>query len=442
MYAFQFQMACKNNFRGASMFQIRNCLTKGVVAGALVSMAFLHAPVTQAATESVVHSFQGYSTDGGDPQAGLIDVGSKLYGTTYYGGANSAGTVFSVNPTTGAEAVVYSFCCDPTGPDGAGPQAGLIRVGGKLFGTTSYAGDGIDDGEGTVFSVNPTTGAETVVHSFWTQQNPTDGYDPEAALIDVGGKLYGTTYWGGANGGGGSGTVFSVNPTTGAETVVYSFCSQTNCTDGANPVAGLIDVGGKLYGTTYFGGSGTGCGGGCGTVFKIDPTTGMETVLHSFQGYPTDGEESRAGLIDVGGKLYGTTLGGGANDAGTVFKVNPTTGAESVVYSFQGSTAGDGAFPEAALIDVGGTLYGTTYAGGISTTCPVNAEVGCGTVFSLNPTTGAETVLYSFCSQGGGNCTDGEVPQAGLIDVGGTLYGTTSAGGANCDCGTVFKITP
>jgi uncharacterized repeat protein (TIGR03803 family) len=78
------------------------------------------------------------------------------------------------------------------------------------------------------------------------------------------------------------------------------------------------------------------------------------------------------------------------------------------------------------------SLYGTTEQGG---------AYGYGTVFKVDPKTGAESVVYSFCS-GGGTCADGAYPWAGsLINVSGTLYGTTSSGG-KIGVGTVFKIVP
>jgi uncharacterized repeat protein (TIGR03803 family) len=161
-----------------------------------------------------------------------------------------------LNPTTNTETAVYSF---QGGTDGSFPVAGLIRDDGILYGTTEYGGAGAG---GTVFSLNPTTDAETLLYSFCSQQNCADGAGPSAGLIRVGDTLYGTTYNGGANG---MGTVFSINHSSGAEAVVYSFQGST---DGANPVAGLINVGGTLYGTTMGGGTGT-CNGGCGTVFEI-----------------------------------------------------------------------------------------------------------------------------------------------------------------------------
>jgi len=386
-----------------------------------------------AATETVVYSFKG-GDDGAKPGAGLINVGGTLYGTTLSGGGlekcsvsaprDGCGTVFSVTPT-GAETIVYSFIGGKhrAGAGGAMPS-GLIEVGGVLYGTTSSFGGSANcsGGCGTVFSVTP-AGAETVVYSFTGEP---DGAFPEAGLKDVKGNLYGTTFRGG--GAGNFGTVFSVTP-AGTESVVYSFKGGS---DGANPETGLINLGGTMYGTTEYGGGSANCANGCGSVFAVT-RAGAETLVYSFKGEP-DGAHAAASLINVKGTLYGTTYeGGGVGNYGTVFSVTPA-GAEKVLYSFKGGT--DGASPEARLIDLGDALYGTTAEGG-GAGC---SGIGCGTVFKVTKA-GAETVLYSFK---GGN--DGSTPFGGLIKVGGALYGVTIRGGrSDCDdagCGTVFTVTP
>jgi uncharacterized repeat protein (TIGR03803 family) len=119
--------------------------------------------------------------------------------------------------------------------------------------------------------------------------------------------------------------VFALDPNSGVETALYSFCSQQKCSDGSGPVASLVDAKGTLYGTTFHGGS-RGCEHqGCGTAFALDLDTGAETVLHSFcpRTNCPDGALPQAGLIDVNGTLYGTTLFGGANGGGTVFALKP-----------------------------------------------------------------------------------------------------------------------
>jgi uncharacterized repeat protein (TIGR03803 family) len=255
-------------------------------------------------------------------------------------------------------------------------------------------------------------GKESAVYDF---QGGSDGRIPEATLLNVAGTLYGTTAGGGA---GNCGTVFKVlahSPTlVGTERVLYSFLGGTG--DGCNPTnAPLIELNGTFYGTTFV-------GGGQGVVFSVTPS-GVETVLHKFGG-GSDGINPIAGLVALNGTLYGTTYEGGANGVnggGTVFAITPS-GTETVLHSF--GTGADGADPNAGLIVVNGTLYGTTAAGGTN---------GEGTVFSITPS-GTETVLYNFSG------ADGAEPAANLLAVKGTLYGTTLIGGS-ANFGTVFSLT-
>ena len=245
--------------------------------------------------------------------------------------------------------------------------------------------------------------------------NGSNGKEPAATLIDVNGTLYGTTYAGGANN---DGTVFELEA-SGSQTLLHSFKGGR---DGALPLAGLTDVGGTLYGTTVNGGGPS----GEGVVFKLSSSGGGERVLHHF-GMVGDGANPYAQLINVHGTLYGTTAGGGTNSEGTIFTVS-RSGKTNVLYSFN-PAKGDGATPVAELLNVNGALYGTTAYGGSN--C---GTVGCGAVFKIT-TGGSESVLYSF---NGGN--DGANPSAPLVDVRGTLYGTTAYGGKYGD-GTVFKIS-
>jgi len=420
-----------------------------------------------AQTESVPYSFcvQGGSQclDGADPYtAGVVlDLKGNLYGTTYYGGDGrfncgpGCGVVFKVTPE-GKETVLYSFCKQNNCPDGAWPVAGLVfDQKGNLYGTTEYGGRPFgkacptDGGCGVVFKLTP-KGKETVLHKFCAHTKGdvcTDGAYPSAGLIiDQKGNLYGTTKTGGAIGGG---VVFKLSP-EGKETVLYSFCAQTNCADGADPEAGLIfDQKGNLYGTTRWGGAHNSRQGG-GVVFKLSPE-GKETVLYSFcaQTNCADGLQPRAGVVfDRKGNLYGTAGGGaydgcypGGSGCGVVFKLTPEN-RETVLYSFcaqGGDDCTDGANPAAGLIfDQKGDLYGTTGGGGDNNNgyCSYG---GCGVVFKLTPK-GKETVLHGFCAQGG--CPDGAFPGAGLIfDQKGNLYGTTGNGGTY-NRGVVFKLTP
>jgi len=280
------------------MNTISVALISGLIGSAFVQTAW--AAQGGKGGEKVLHSF-GSGTDGQNPYAGVTDVKGKLYGTTVKGGTAGNGTVFSVDPKTGAETVLYSFCSQQNCTDGSEPFGNLITVKGTLYGTT-FEGGTTDSG--TVFALDPKTGSETVLHSFGSG---TDGYTPEAGLTDVKGTLYGTTYTGGASG---NGVVFALDLKRGAEMVVYSFCSRQNCTDGSEPFAGLDAAKDTLYGMAANGGAND-----YGAVFAIDLKTGAETVLYSFcsQQNCTDGEGSDAGLIDVKGMLYGTTYSGGAS---------------------------------------------------------------------------------------------------------------------------------
>jgi uncharacterized repeat protein (TIGR03803 family) len=304
--------------------------------------------------------------------------------------------------------------------DGYYPVAPLIDANGTLYGTAEKGGGRgkcLGSTCGTVYSVS-TSGAEKVLHSFGSDP---DGAIPEAGLVDVHGTLYGTT----AAGGFGWGTVFSIS-TSGSEQVLYKFHAIP---DGHYPKAALIYANGLLYGTTSAGGSsGSGCqSDGCGTVFTVS-LSGKETVLYRFAGGKYDGAEPVSNLIDVNGTFYGTTRAGGAPISshyccGTVYSMSKS-GKETVLYIFQGGT--DGFFPYAGLINVNGTLYGSTAAGG-------HCDPGCGTVYSITPQ-GKERVLYRF-----GCCTSpsGLVPVAGLIAVNGTLYGTTEG----AKCGTIYSVS-
>src|SRR5580700_11105019 len=346
------------------------------------------------------------------------------------------------------ESVLYTFCAQggESCTDGSNPQAGLVfDQKGNLYGTASSGGvsnicSGPPPGCGVVFKLT-SEGKETVLHSFCTQTNCPDGEEPNVGVVlDQGGNLYGTTPYGGAHL---AGVVFRLTP-AGTYRVLHSFCALNNCRDGSSPQGGLLlDQKGNLYGTTSYGGA-----YGAGVAFRVTPQ-GKETILYSFcaQGPPcTDGANPSAGLIfDQQGNLYGTTYRGGTDPfgcggygCGVAFKLT-LEGKEKVLYSFCAqSGCPDGTQPYAGVVfDRKGNLYGTA-GGGAHLDCGGYPPAGCGVVFKLNPE-GKETVLYSFCAQT--TCTDGAGPYGGLIvDRLGNLYGT-AAGGAY-EAGVVFKLTP
>jgi uncharacterized repeat protein (TIGR03803 family) len=218
----------------------------------------------------------------------------------------------------------------------------------------------------------------------------------------------------------GNGTIFCVNTNGSSYRVLYSF---TNTPDGANPFAGLTLSGNTLYGTTESGGS-----DGNGTIFSIQTDGSGYTNLYSFVGSSFgDGANPQAPLLLISNTLYSTTYEGGANNDGTIFSIGTSGSFYTNLYSFAGPP-GDGDYPEGRLAVTGGTLYGTTYYGG------ANSSGAYGAVFSFAIGGTNDEILYSFAGS-----PDGAYPQGGLTLSGNTLYGTTYAGGTYFE-GTIFSI--
>jgi uncharacterized repeat protein (TIGR03803 family) len=328
--------------------------------------------------ETVLHTFSEPAY-GAYPYGRLtMDAAGNLFGTTYVGGAFSAGTVFKLD-TSGVYTVLYNFSGYQ---DGGNPQGGLLLVEPENYflGMTTRGGYRKcfeePSGCGIVYKLAPnSTGGwtETVLHTF---TGAPDGSVPLGELTrDAQGFLYGTTQSGGASN---FGTVFKLRARQ--ETVLYSF---TGAADGASPQGTLVrDAAGNLYGTAGGGNNLCSHGTQCGVVFKLD-TSGHETVFYAFKG-GTDGAGPNDRLVnDAAGNLYGTTyLGGDRPCCGTVFKLD-TTGTKSVLHSFTGIP--DGKNPMAGLaMDAAGNVYGTTYQGGLKT-CHQTGGNGCGIVFKLAP---------------------------------------------------------
>jgi uncharacterized repeat protein (TIGR03803 family) len=368
-----------------------------------------------AQTVTNLYSFDGPPTDGGNPEAGLVQASDgNFYGTTASGGASNYGTVIRISPS-GAETNLYSFSGPPN--DGAYPFAGLVQASdGFLYGTTYKGGTSSicsPFGCGTVFRISP-SGVYTSLYSFGGV--PNDGVGPVAPLVQGrDGYLYGTT----DSAHPGSGTIFRIS-TNGAYTSLYTFAGYP--ADGSFPLGGLAaGSDGNFYGTTEGGGTYN-----FGIVFRFNPS-GAETNLYSFGSFPNDGNFPNAGLVQGSdGNFYGTALQGGTNNEGVVFRIGPS-GTETTLYSFVGYPT-DGYWPQAALVQGSdGNFYGTTSFGGTT---------NGGTVFQIS-LNGSYTSLYSF----GVVTNDGERLNAGLVQGSdGSFYGTTLQGGVN-GSGTVFKLT-
>ena len=332
-------------------------------------------------TDSVLYAFTG-GTDGGSPEAAVVTGPSgTLYGTTASGGASAFGTVFQLTPpaTTGnpwTETVLYSFT---GGTDGKLPFGNVVRgKNGVLYGTASAGGA---SGAGTIFSLTPPTvaGNPWTFTLLYTFTGGTDGASPEAGLLlGTTGTLSGTTMGGGV---GALGTVFTLAPPaviggTWSEKVLHSFAGGS---DGSNPISGLVvNSQNTLFGTTELGGT-----DGAGTVFSITQPSHappVAAILYFFTG-GVDGDKPFGGVTLAGnGTLYGTTALGGMGGDGTLFGLKPPAVAggrwtELVLHSF--TKGNDGAFPEAGvIIGAASRLYGTTEGGG---------AFGAGTIFFSKP---------------------------------------------------------
>jgi uncharacterized repeat protein (TIGR03803 family) len=355
---------------------------------------------TANSTYTVLHNFLGGGGDGSGSGANVtLDDSGNIYGATDFGGSHSDGVVFKLAPD-GTLTVLHTFA----GSDGANPDGGvLLMPNGDLFGTAGGGGAG---GNGVLFKLKA-NGKYKVLHDFSTN----DGSFLRGNLIrDKLGNFYGTALFGGANS---DGTVFKYG-FDGTFTVLHAF----NGTDGEFPEHGVVsDKAGNLYGVTAFGGASDN-----GAVYKI-AANGTFTTLYSFTG-GTDGGFLYGGLdIDADGNLYGSTVDGGANGQGTVFKLAPN-GTLTTLYNFTGGADGGG--PEGDMLLVGKNLYSTANAGG-------DPSCQCGAVYEIT-SKGREKVLHAFTG------SDGSGYSAGLASSHGVLYGTTQSGGFNSN-GVVFSVT-
>jgi uncharacterized repeat protein (TIGR03803 family) len=317
--------------------------------------------------EAVFYAFKGQNGDGAQPSGGVIQVGGTYFGTTEWGGKNGNGTVYKLLQD-GTETVLYSFGANSG--DGGAPVAGLIADSkGNLYGTTSQGGL---YGQGNVFElVKPkVAGAgwtETILHSFG---NSGDGSAPIGRLaFDTAGNLYGTTSYGGAYA---NGTVFELKRRADwKETILHSFQGQSG-TDGGVPYGGLVaDTAGNFYGAATEGGA-----SGGGSVFELSPAASgwSFSVLGSVPGWGISGT-FREVLLAPNGTIYAATHCDG-NGAGSLYQLTKSgTGwTYTLLYNLNGGS--DGSYAVSNLLLKGKTIYGTTIYGGAN---------GAGTIYAYTP---------------------------------------------------------
>ncbi|HLX70034.1 MAG TPA: choice-of-anchor tandem repeat GloVer-containing protein [Verrucomicrobiae bacterium] len=394
----------------------------------------------------VIYNFHGL--DGASPRTVILDPSGNLYGTTLSGGnktyecSNGCGTVFKLSPNqdgTWSETVLYAFCnIGMLCRDGYEPTSLTMDAKGNLYGTTYFGGASCC---GEIYELSPSqdgTWTFNILYSFCSLDSCPDGENPSGALaIDAAGNLYGATVSGGNNF---NGVVFKLSPPslpggTWTESVVYDFCSDIQnqaCLDGFDPRGGVtLDSSGNLIGTTFLGGQYLkGCGGeGCGTVFKLSPSSGAwaYTQLDATLASVGFGPVSPV-VTDSAGNVYGTFELGGGKGNGALFKISPNG-----QHSSQPLSAAENGYPQAALVLGNTAIYGSTLGTGSNKP---------GTIFQITST--GQSILHKFCSAK--NCADGTSPLGLVSNSSGVLYGVAEAGGTGCSggggCGVVYMLKP
>ncbi|MGA8301128.1 MAG: choice-of-anchor tandem repeat GloVer-containing protein [Terriglobales bacterium] len=393
-----------------------------------MTLAMFVAPGASGQTFSVLYTFTG-GNDGAFPGVTpTLDAAGNLYGGTVENASSTCkafcSNIFKLSPA-GQETTLFT---SKGGVQGFGPSTLIVNKSGTIYGTMQYGGKDI---AGYVFKLSKKDKI-TMLHQFPASSG--DGQLPAFLILDPAGNMHGLAVQGGGTGcdGLGCGIIFELAKKKFQESII-------DFTDGIwLPDSLLLDAKGNLYGTSYFGG-GAGCGGtGCGTVFKID-TTGNITILYRFQGVPDASLPEGQIALDSEGNVYGTTWEGGngsicqPSGCGTIYKIDPS-GKETVLHEF---SYNDGALPEGGvLLDSSGNLYGTAYAGG---------NHGFGTVFKIDAGGNFTTIYNFTNGADGAEPDTGLVRDADGNLYGGALFGGYSGGNGLCfpgGCGTIFKITP
>jgi uncharacterized repeat protein (TIGR03803 family) len=420
----------------------RNGTMKIAAVVAIILLAILVAPLAQAQTFTVLHTFTG-GADGAGPFAVTLDAAGNLYGDTTYGAEHTSycleygcGTAYKLSQH-GSNWILSTLHSFLGNVDGSRPGALTLASDGTLYGVSNGANPYV-----RVFRLQPPISPCHAIQCNWSyatiysfNEDDNNGAVPGQGPLafDRSGNIYGVTPLGGNNGcnndNNSCGTVFELSQSGGTWNV--DFIHLFSGTDGSNPGTSeglILDRFGNLYGTTSLGGPTR----NYGMVFQLVPSGSgwNENVVYAFAHDNDDqGRNPQAGVtMDSSGNLYGTNTVGGAHDGGAAFELSYSSGWDvSKLYSFATGTGGSYA---ALTLGPDGNLYGTTSSGG---------QNGKGAVFQLTSDGGSWTYTSLHDFTGG---ADGSFPYGSVVfDAQGNLYGAAYSGGAD-NAGVVFQITP
>jgi uncharacterized repeat protein (TIGR03803 family) len=333
----------------------------------------------------------------------------SLIGTLQLGGQGN-GLIFAIPTGSTSLGNEYAF----KGNNGSQPFGTLVLApNGKLYGTT-YKGGAND--LGVIFEYDPA--ANTLVNKI-DFAGATNGASPSMGsvlLLASNGKLYGTTSQGGVNN---QGVLFEYDYSNNTLTKKIDFAAATN---GSTPQGGLSQASnGKIYGTALFGGANN-----LGVLFAYDPSNSSFTKLFDFGG--TSGSNPRSEPIPASnGKLYGAIPGG--SFSGLIYEYDPSTSTMTKKADFKGTT--NGSLPYGRmLLASNGKMYGLTNAGGAN---------GKGVLYEFDPSTGTLTKYIDFDGTTNGGSPTGALMQSSN----GKLYGATENGnGTISSQGSLFEYDP
>ena len=372
--------------------------TKKIFLGLTVAFFLIVAPEANA---QFIKLLDFIGTNGASPSGSFVSDGTFLYGMTSLGGTNNKGVIFKIKTDGSGYVKLLDFA---GATNGSNPDGSLFYDGTFLYGMTENGGT---NNGGVIFKIKPDGTGDTVLFNF----SGLIGLNPHGSLISDGNFLFGMTANGGTNN---NGVIFKIN----LDGTGYSVLNNFNQVLGANPHGDLLLDGDSLYGLTYTGGASL-----YGVIFKIATDGTGYSKLYDFASV-TDAHNPLGSLITDSIFLYGTTIAGGQNNSGAIFRIKRDGTGYSIIFNMGYS---DGAYPYGSLISDGTYLYGTTMSGGINN--------GAGTIFKIKTDGNVFSKMYDFNSN-----TDGGSPIGSLISDGNFLYGLASYGDGLNILGTAFKL--